>query len=98
MAEAQKPARDATWDIARGIGMMLVIYGHLLEPIYPANRALGQPLMQDAAVQWQTIYSFHMMLFFLVSGAVNLKLPKRLGLMPFADHCGSWRWPGWFKS
>ena len=26
MAEAQKPARDATWDIARGIGMMLVIY------------------------------------------------------------------------
>ncbi len=77
MAEAQKPARDATWDIARGIGMMLVIYGHLLEPIYPANRVLGQPLMQDAAVQWQTIYSFHMMLFFLVSGAVNLKLPKK---------------------
>jgi fucose 4-O-acetylase-like acetyltransferase len=77
MAEAQKPARDATWDIARGIGMMLVIYGHLLEPIYPANPALGRPLMQDAAVQWQTIYTFHMMLFFLVSGAVNLKLPKK---------------------
>ena len=77
MAEAQKPARDATWDIARGIGMMLVIYGHLLEPIYPANKALGQPLMELAAVQWQTIYTFHMMLFFLVSGAVNLKLPKK---------------------
>ena len=77
MAEAQKPARDATWDIARGIGMMLVIYGHLLEPIYPANPALGRPLMKLAAVQWQTIYTFHMMLFFLVSGAVNLKLPKK---------------------
>jgi fucose 4-O-acetylase-like acetyltransferase len=77
MAEAQNPARDATWDIARGIGMMLVIYGHLLEPIYPANPALGQPFMESAAVQWQTIYSFHMMLFFLVSGAVNLKLPRK---------------------
>ncbi len=77
MAEAQKPARDATWDIARGIGMMLVIYGHLLEPIYPANPVLGRPLMESAAVQWQAIYSFHMMLFFLVSGAVNLKLPKK---------------------
>jgi fucose 4-O-acetylase-like acetyltransferase len=58
MAEAQKPTRDATWDIARGIGMMLVIYGHLLEPIYPAKPALGVPLMHDASVQWQTIYSF----------------------------------------
>ncbi len=77
MAEAQRPARDATWDIARGIGMMLVIYGHLLEPIYPANPALGRPIMELAAVQWQTIYTFHMMLFFLVSGAVNLKLPKK---------------------
>ena len=77
MAEALKPARDATWDIARGIGMMLVIYGHLLEPIYPANPALGRPLMESAAVQWQTIYTFHMMLFFLVSGAVNLKLPNK---------------------
>ncbi len=77
MAEGQKPARDATWDIARGIGMMLVIYGHLLEPIYPANPVLGRPIMHDAAVQWQTIYSFHMMLFFLVSGAVNLRLPNK---------------------
>ena len=33
--------------------------------------------MKSAAVQWQTIYTFHMMLFFLVSGAVNLKLPKK---------------------
>ncbi len=77
MAEAQKPARDATWDIARGIGMMLVIYGHLLEPIYPGNPALGRPLLESAAVQWQVIYSFHMMLFFLVSGAVNINLPKK---------------------
>jgi fucose 4-O-acetylase-like acetyltransferase len=75
MAGAQAPKRDATWDIARGIGMILVIYGHLLEPIYPAHN--GRTLVESAAVQWQIIYSFHMMLFFLVSGAVNRSLPKK---------------------
>ncbi len=77
MAQPQKPARDATWDIARGIGMMLVIYGHLLEPLYPANPAQGRGIIESAAVQWQVIYSFHMMLFYLVSGAVNRNLPKK---------------------
>ncbi len=77
MAEAQKPARDATWDIARGIGMMLVIYGHLLEPLYPANPSIGKAMIQSAVVQWNVIYSFHMMLFFLVSGAVNRNLAKK---------------------
>jgi fucose 4-O-acetylase-like acetyltransferase len=75
MPQARAPKRDATWDIARGIGMMLVIYGHLLEPMYPAHN--GRPLMEAAADQWQVIYSFHMMLFFLVSGAVNKSLPKK---------------------
>ena len=75
MPQAQAPKRDATWDIARGIGMMLVIYGHLLEPMYPAHS--GRPLVDLAADQWQVIYSFHMMLFFLVSGAVNRSLPKK---------------------
>ncbi len=77
MTQPQKPARDATWDIARGIGMMLVIYGHLLEPLYPANAAMGRGIMELAAVQWQVMYSFHMMLFYLVSGAVNRNLPKK---------------------
>src|SRR5208282_75587 len=75
MPQAQAPHGDATWDIARGIGMMLVIYGHLLEPMYPAHG--GRPLIQMAADQWQVIYSFHLMLFFLVSGAVNRNLPKK---------------------
>jgi fucose 4-O-acetylase-like acetyltransferase len=75
MPQAQAPKRDATWDIARGIGMILVIYGHLLEPMYPAHN--GRPLIEAAADQWQVIYSFHMMLFFLVSGAVNKSLPKK---------------------
>lgn len=77
MSEAQAPARDSTWDIARGIGMALVIYGHFLEPIYPAQPDAGKAFLTSAFTQWQWIYSFHMMLFFLVSGAVNLKLPKK---------------------
>lgn len=77
MAVAQTPARDATWDIARGIGMALVIYGHFLEPIYPARPDLGKPFFDAAFQQWQVIYSFHMMLFFLVSGAVNRNLTKK---------------------
>jgi fucose 4-O-acetylase-like acetyltransferase len=77
MTQPKKPARDATWDIARGIGMMLVIYGHLLEPMYPANLAMGRGIMESAVFQWQVMYTFHMMLFFLVSGAVNRNLPKK---------------------
>jgi fucose 4-O-acetylase-like acetyltransferase len=75
MPEAQAPKRDATWDIARGIGMVLVIYGHLLEPIYQDLN--WKVRFESAAGQWQVIYSFHMMVFFLISGAVNRNLPKK---------------------
>lgn len=77
VTEIKSPARDATWDIARGIGMALVIYGHFIEPIYPAREDIGRAFNELAFSQWQVIYSFHMMLFFLVSGAVNKKLPKK---------------------
>ncbi len=75
MAGAPAKQRDATWDIARGIGMLLVIYGHFLEPMYPAHN--GRPAIEAAAAQWQVIYSFHMMLFFFVSGSVNRNLTKK---------------------
>jgi fucose 4-O-acetylase-like acetyltransferase len=75
MPEALAPKRDATWDIARGIGMALVIYGHLLEPIYQDLN--WKVRFESAADQWQVIYSFHMMVFFLISGAVNRNLPKK---------------------
>lgn len=70
----QAQGRDATYDVARGIGMVLVIYGHLLEAIFPARPDLGKPFIESAFVQWQIIYSFHMMLFFLISGSVNRNL------------------------
>lgn len=78
VTESKAPPRDATWDIARGIGMALVIYGHFLEPLYPARPDLGRTFIDAAFTQWQVIYSFHMMLFFLVSGAVNRSLPKKV--------------------
>lgn len=81
MADAATPTRDATWDIARGVGMMLVIYGHFLEPIYPARPDLGHSFSMAGFLQWQVIYSFHMMLFFAVSGAVNRNLPNK----PWSD-------------
>lgn len=57
--------------------MALVIYGHFLEPVYPGRAEMGQPFIESAFTQWQVIYSFHMMLFFLVSGAVNRSLTKK---------------------
>ena len=52
-------------DIARGIGIVLVVYGHAIRGqisahLYPASAAIK---LQDAL-----IYSFHMPLFFFLSG------------------------------
>jgi fucose 4-O-acetylase-like acetyltransferase len=77
MAEVKAASRDATWDVARGIGMVLVIYGHFLEPIYPARPDIGRAFVESAFLQWRVIYTFHMMLFFLISGAVNRNLTKK---------------------
>jgi len=57
--------------------MLLVIYGHFLEPIYPARPDLGRDFVTVAFQQWQVIYSFHMMLFFFVSGVVNRSLANK---------------------
>jgi fucose 4-O-acetylase-like acetyltransferase len=60
--------RNGGLDVARGLGMILVIYGHLLQ-IFFHKRADGE-FSTSAFLQWQAIYSFHMPLFFLISGAV----------------------------
>jgi acyltransferase len=57
--------------------MMLVIYAHFLEPIYPARPDLGHAFSSAGFAQWRVIYSFHMMLFYVVSGAVNRNLPSK---------------------
>jgi len=78
-----------TWpDIAKGIGIVLVVYGHVARGVEKAGLRIEKPFfeMVDAL-----IYAFHMPLFFFVSGylfwgSVNSRgvrsvLPVRLGLL-----------------
>lgn len=56
----------ARWpDTARGIGIILVVYGHALRGLVSAKLLPASDLVQ---MQDQTIYAFHMPLFFLLSG------------------------------
>ena len=65
MQTQSEPGREriVIIDIARLIGMALVYYGHLIEQImYLKNPA--------AAAHYKFIYSFHMILFFVLAGSV----------------------------
>ena len=65
-----KADRFAWLDHARGIGIILVVYAHQLR----AQTALGLvPANWDGAFQDALIYSFHMPLFFFISGIVSRK-------------------------
>lgn len=54
--------RDISFDIAKGIGMFLVVMGH----VHGMNRTYG------------VIYSFHMPLFFLISGYFFKLIDKKI--------------------
>lgn len=56
-----KIKRDDLLDIAKGIGIMLVVLGHTLQRFYTDF---------DHNIVFRMIYSFHMPLFFFISGAV----------------------------
>ena len=60
--------RDSTLDIARGIGVLLVLYAHSLEPLFIRDDGT---FVESAFLQWRVIYSFHMPLFFFLSGAAR---------------------------
>jgi fucose 4-O-acetylase-like acetyltransferase len=55
--------RSAWVDIARGIGIILVVYGHALRGHFPLADAESWQEVQDGV-----IYSFHMPLFFVLAG------------------------------
>lgn len=63
------PARDAGLDVIRGLGMILVIYGHMLQILF--HKRLDGGFSMIAFEQWQAIYGFHMPLFFMISGMVS---------------------------
>lgn len=61
--------RQSAIDVARALGLLLVYYGHFVEQImYLKNPA--------AAVHYKWIYSFHMILFFILSGWVKGARPS----------------------
>jgi acyltransferase len=62
-------------DISRFYGMILVYYGHIVEQVMYLGSAA-------AAVHYKFIYSFHMPLFFLLSGTIVTE--KKLAL-PFGQ-------------
>jgi fucose 4-O-acetylase-like acetyltransferase len=65
-------------DIAKGIAIVLLFYGHFIEHIYS-----HEPHPSVAGVfflEWKLIYAFHMPLFFFVAGA----LAQSQGAAPFA--------------
>ncbi len=57
------PTRLPWIDVAKGLGMLLVFYGHLVERYI----ATGVPPADD---QMRWVYAFHMPLFFFLSGLV----------------------------
>ncbi|MDE1178841.1 MAG: acyltransferase [Edaphobacter sp.] len=73
------PKRIAWIDVARGIGIVLVVYGHVLRGLQAAH------MLSTANPIWAsdyTIYTFHMPLFFILAGMqVDRSLSK--GRWPF---------------
>lgn len=51
--------------VARGIGILLVTFGH------------SEPVREVFPVAWDIVYSFHMPLFFFMSGFFSLRLIRR---------------------
>src|SRR4030042_5005935 len=66
-------------DIARFYAMALVFYGHFIERIM----MLKNPA---AAVQYKFIYSFHMMLFFVLAGYVIREHYIEFGFGKYLKH------------
>ena len=70
-------------DTARGIGILLVVYGHALEWLFNKNflfnAMLSNLFSEHAFAQWNFIYSFHMPLFFMLSGMANSDILKISG-------------------
>ena len=61
-----RPASRLAWvDVARGIGILLVVYGHALRAQVTARQI--DPVW-NAAFQDDVIYAFHMHLFFFLAG------------------------------
>lgn len=57
--------REVLWDRARGLGIILVMYGHMLRGLVSAGLV---PVNHPLAISDFIVYTFHMPLFFLLAG------------------------------
>lgn len=64
-AEASSRTRDLSLDVAKGIGIILVVIGHAWRGLETAGM-IGRPALFHLIDQ--VIYNFHMPLFFILSG------------------------------
>lgn len=73
--------RYAIFDYAKGIGIILVVYGHVARGVFNA----GLPIDKDTySLVDSVIYSFHMPLFFFISGCFFLKSLEKRGALNLA--------------
>ena len=68
--------RDAWVDYAKAIGIVLVVYGHVARGLYNAGIPMNVPLYERVD---SIVYSFHMPLFFFLSGIFFLHSLHRRG-------------------
>lgn len=61
-------------NVAKGIGIFLVVYGHVIIGIHNSGMNLKGPIFE---IQESVIYSFHMPLFFFLSGMFVKKWASR---------------------
>ncbi len=91
MTSDQKNIRRATFlDVAKGVGISLVVFGHVLGGALARNW-IAPP--NGAELAYKFIYTFHMPFFFIVSGALAIDHIRRDPLDAFASRCGSIAWP-----
>lgn len=80
--EAAGRAHEAWPDIAKGIGILLVVYGHVARGIEKAGLPIDPVFFKTVDV---LIYAFHMPLFFFVSGYLRIPLMADSDSIPIAD-------------
>ncbi len=77
-----RTARDMSIDLAKAIGILLVVFGHSMEVFFSSDVSGMEPVAgaHPYYTAWKFIYSFHMPLFYFLSG-VMMEPPKE----------GAWR-------
>src|SRR5215213_1425302 len=90
--QMDKSARSQLVDVARGLAMLLVVYGHALEIFF--NGRVDGRFSTFPFETWRPIYAFHMPAFYFVSGLVSANLSGKtlrktlvtaIALILFAD-------------